>query len=250
MGNSLAMNNYCVYVHTNKQNGMRYVGITSQEPETRWSSGYGYYKQEHFFRAIKKYGWRGFEHEVVASDLSLEEAAREEQRLIALYNTTDKRFGYNKSIGGEAGAKGVIVSDKERKRRSETLKQLWQRESFRKSVDQARRRTVSEETRQKMSFAQKGHTVSDETRRKLSEAKKGVPLGKRTPKQIQHMKEHHAGGAEKSPVVCLETGVFYESINDAVRATGINKKGISGCCRKVKHYNTAGGYHWDFAEVK
>jgi hypothetical protein len=61
------------------------------------------------------------------------------------------------------------------------------------------------------------------------------------------MKESHAGGAEKTAVICIDTNERFESINDAARAKGINKKGISGCCRNVPHYNTAGGYHWKFA---
>lgn len=48
-------NNYCVYMHENKINNKKYIGITLQKPETRWAKGKGYLKNEHFTNAIKKY---------------------------------------------------------------------------------------------------------------------------------------------------------------------------------------------------
>ena len=87
---------------------------------------------------------------------------------------------------------------------------------------------------------------SKESKQLISERRKGKGRVKRTPEQIEHMTVSHSGGADARPVFCVEENKVFKSINDASRATGINKKGISGCCRNVKHYNTAGGYHWRF----
>ena len=242
------MSSYTVYVHTNKVNGMKYVGITGQDPKARWAHGYGYHKQSHFFNAIKHYGWDGFTHEIVATGLSLKEAATEEERLISLYKTTNRQFGYNKSTGGEAGARGVELSAENRAKRSETLKRLWENPAFRE-----RRRVATielnkrKDIREKRSAASMGRSLTQETREKISEHRRGVKPPPFSDEHRAKMREHHAGGVAKSPVICIETGKTYASINDASRATGINKKGISGCCRKVEHYNTAGGYHWEFA---
>lgn len=48
---------FFVYVHTNKINNKKYVGITSKErPELRWGkNGYGYANSV-FYNAIVKYG--------------------------------------------------------------------------------------------------------------------------------------------------------------------------------------------------
>lgn len=133
---------YFVYVHVSPSN-KRYVGITSQtKPEWRWSyEGRGYESNEHFWRSINKYGWDNFEHLVVASNLTKEEACALEQKLIAEYNTTDSRFGYNHTSGGEHGI-------------------------------------PSSETLNKLSKIRKGKSFSEEHKRHLSESMKGKKHGK------------------------------------------------------------------------
>jgi len=95
--------NYTVYIHINKTNGKVYVGITSQSVKVRWSDGSGYKPNKHFHSAIEKYGWDGFYHIVFRTQLSKEEAASMEQRLIASYKANDPSYGYNNSKGGEGG---------------------------------------------------------------------------------------------------------------------------------------------------
>lgn len=96
-----ADNTYCVYMHKNKINGKGYIGITGASPERRWKNGYGYFKNEHFYRAIQKYGWDNFEHTILHDGLSKEEAAKIEIDLIKKYNLTDPNLGYNYSRGGD-----------------------------------------------------------------------------------------------------------------------------------------------------
>lgn len=96
---------YTVYKHTNKLNGKIYIGQTCQKTRIRWGYGGGYRKNLHFYAAIKKYGWNNFEHEVIQSGLSKQEADFLEIELIAEYKTTDSRFGYNIAIGGASGAR-------------------------------------------------------------------------------------------------------------------------------------------------
>lgn len=45
------------------------------------------------------------------------------------------------------------------------------------------------------------------------------------------------------PVMCIETGIVYESANEAYRQTGIRAESIRLLCM-----NSAGGYHWKYAE--
>ena len=96
-------NNYSVYVHTNKHNNKKYVGLTKKRPKDRWQRGNGYTHSIYFYSAIQKYGWDGFYHDVVADCLSKEEASTLERELIKEYKTTNRIYGYNLNQGGFVG---------------------------------------------------------------------------------------------------------------------------------------------------
>ena len=138
------MSSYCVYKHTSPS-GKVYIGITGQSPERRWQNGYGYRLNEYFFRAILKYGWDNFQHEILLDGLSKEAACAAEVALIASHNSTDPSRGYNIAHGGEHSS-------------------------------------PTEETRQKISIKNKGRKpytygkhLSPEHRRKISENYAGGP---------------------------------------------------------------------------
>ena len=97
------INVWCVYQHTNTQNGKAYVGITCQPPNKRWNNGKGYLQNKKFSQAIDKYGWNNFSHTIIADGLSKEDALSLEKKLIA--NLTLVENGYNNRICGGSGAK-------------------------------------------------------------------------------------------------------------------------------------------------
>ena len=91
---------YTVYIHINKINNKKYIGITRQNPMVRWANGEGYRTQP-FYHAIQEYGWDGFEHLILYENLTYEEACEIEKELISEYDTNDRNYGYNVSKGGE-----------------------------------------------------------------------------------------------------------------------------------------------------
>lgn len=94
------MGNYSVYIHENKKNGKKYVGMTSQKPERRWGrEGCQYQNNNNFSADIAKHGWDSFSHVIVASGLTFEQAMAMESALIKKYNTRDSLYGYNKYSG-------------------------------------------------------------------------------------------------------------------------------------------------------
>lgn len=94
-------NIFKIYIHRNKTNNKVYIGQTCQALEKRWGKGSGYIHNPYFYSAINKYGWDNFEHIVWADNLTQDEANFIEKRLIVLFNTTDRRFGYNCRSGGD-----------------------------------------------------------------------------------------------------------------------------------------------------
>lgn len=100
MNSQLSSNNYLVYKHT-APNGKVYIGITHGNPLDRWKGGWGYETQAYFWRAIVKYGWINFKHEILFEHLSEKEAKLKEVELIKEYKSTDINYGYNIDLGGD-----------------------------------------------------------------------------------------------------------------------------------------------------
>ena len=139
--------NWCVYMHENRKNGKKYIGITSQKPTHRWSNGHGYSRCPIFYAAIKKYGWDCFRHEILFTNLSQDEAEKIEIDLIAKYKTNDPKYGYNLASGGSVNA------------------------GF----------TRSEDFKRKLRGSKMGHPVSQEQRKNHSKKMKGRFAGAKNP---------------------------------------------------------------------
>lgn len=87
-------NGYVIYMHTNKINNKKYIGI-SKNYERRWGNGYGYINNTLFYKDIEQYGWDNFEHEIIEENLCKVDALILESRLIKQYKTDNIEFGYN-----------------------------------------------------------------------------------------------------------------------------------------------------------
>ena len=92
-------NNFKVYSHTNKVTGVTYIGITKRDPEVRWAKGHGYKNNPYFWKAIVKYGWDNFHHNILYTNLSKEEALGIEHSLITQYKA--QNLSYNISDGND-----------------------------------------------------------------------------------------------------------------------------------------------------
>ena len=213
------LGNYCVYKHVSPS-GKIYIGITGKNPIHRWNGGNGYKSNTHFWRAICKYGWDSFQHEIIIDSLSKSDAAKLEKELIKLYKSNDQKYGYNITDGGETN---ILPAS--------SLK--------------------------KISEANKGHTVSDETRKRMSESRK--QLLKRNPRLVatrcgskmtaEHKEKFLLAGQRsiKKQIQCIETGIIYESLTAACKSVGVNIT----CLSEMLHgkQKSAGGYTWRFVEV-
>ena len=97
---------FVVYRHI-APNGKSYIGITKQDAERRFQNGNGYKTQTAFWRAIKKYGWENFQHEVLEEELTEKEASEKEDYYIRNVFNSFVPNGYNVAEGGATGKKLV-----------------------------------------------------------------------------------------------------------------------------------------------
>ena len=224
------MKKYCVYCHTNKINEKKYIGITSQKPERRWNNGEGYKNNVYFYRAIQKYGWHNFTHEILYTDLTKEDAENLEIKLIKEYETRFNEKGYNIESGGNV------------------------------------QKDVALETRRKISEKKTGFRHSEESKKKMSESRKGKesPLkGKKRPVEV--IEKIRAVNIGREPwnkgrpwtdderakcggkaVVCVELKKVYRTAHEAGKDLDLDFSSICKCVKgKAK---TVGGYHWILAE--
>ena len=237
------MRKYIVYKHT-APNQKVYIGITCKNPIYRWNNGKGYIQNNHFYKAILKYGWDNIKHEILFTGLTKEQACKKEIELIALYNSNQSKYGYNHSMGGESGSLGVKRTEETRKKMSQARKGI----------------KLSAETKRKLSDINKGKQpwnkgkhLSEEYRKKLSEAKKGKHLGgakkgKTSNRKGVHlteetkikMSEAHKNGKQCKAIVCIETGQIFKSGVEASKVLGLSRSGI---CYVLKGlYKQVGGY--------
>lgn len=230
---------YKVYMHT-FPNGKRYIGITSQSLTRRWRiNGCGYEGQP-VYAAILKYGWENIRHEILASDLSKDQAEQKEIEMIKAYDSTSHRNGYNIKEGGNTS----LLSEETKKKLSIKAKG---RMAGAKHWNYGKH--WSDEVKQKLSIAHQGKKMSEELRQKLSVKNRGInnPMyGVKMTKEHKKKLQAACVKATSKAVRCIETGVVYKSAAEARRKTGILANMISYCCRKKGYYKTAGGYHWEF----
>lgn len=133
---------FCIYVITHKQSGKCYVGQTRQRLVRRWGlhksrmrKGYPY----HLYCAMRKYGENAFDVIEITTVDDQVDASDLERLWIVCLRTTDSRFGYNNTYGGEGFGKktkesiekhrqkivGKKHAEETKRRRSESLEIAW-----------------------------------------------------------------------------------------------------------------------------
>lgn len=158
------MSQYTVYKSVCLVNGKVYFGITSGTLRNRarkhvWEANHKAVFRFHL--AIRKHGSGNFRWETVAVVDSWDEACRLEIDLIRQCGTRNPLVGYNDTDGGQ-GRFGKKASE-------ETKKKM--------SLAQRRRGPMSEAQREKLRLAWKSRPLTtDLTRLKMSQSRKGKPM--------------------------------------------------------------------------
>lgn len=229
-------------MHQNITNRKRYIGITSCEPKVRWKKGFGYSERLPIGRAFRKYGWDGFTHHILATGLTEQEAKKMETQLISDYQTQNPKLGYNITSGGD-GVSGWHPT-------KETRRKIG--EAQRGKCGEKNSNYGHKWTAEKRSDASKRmKNISDERKKKLSDAAK-KRTGNKNPfygKTHTDATKERIAQCRRKPVKMFDKNMLfireYPSMLEASKDTGINKSGISNCCRGVTQ--SSGGYIWQYS---
>ena len=223
------MDEYSLYIHTNKTNGKRYIGITKQDPEHRWGNGgVNYRESPHLYSAIQKYGWNNFEHEIRASGLTRDDACLLEKYYISNFKTQDNRFGYNIFEGGTAPSIPQDVREKMSRSMMGNKNCLG--------------RITSEETKRKISEAQKGRKLTEEHIQKLCKPKSiTYQCSEERRQRIIDAKK------DKKSIICVETEIVYPSIHECARQMNLSATAI--CAVLNGRHKSTGGYHFKYNDI-
>lgn len=243
------MNDYIVYIHISPSN-KRYIGITSQEPKKRWLNGHGYKRNKHFYSAIEKYGWDNFKHIIVARGLTEDEAKWLEIELIREWDSSNREYGYNVSLGGES-SNGYKHTEETKQKLSEINKgknSYWygkefsdeHKENLSKSHSGSNHsnygKHLSEKTKKKIKESNKGKIRSKETRQKISEYRKSENNSWRGKKHTEETKQKMSKSAsgknnsQATAVICITTNMVFDTATEGANYYNCSQH-IGDCCR-------------------
>jgi len=255
----------CIYLITNLINDKKYVGQTIyKNPNQRWSKHKYDTKRDSFcsiHMAMRKYRIENFKFEVIdESANNIDELNDLEEFYISFYDTF-KGHGYNSTSGGD----GYTFSDETKRKmsinRTGNLNPFYKLkhsdETKRKISEANKNKKVSTETRQKLSKANTGRKHSEEHKQKIKRSGKlngmyGVTHSEESKRKMSESSKgkfgilHH--NSKKVIQINKDTGeeiACWFSCADVQRELNINGSMISAVCKGKR--NQTGGYKWKYA---
>lgn len=228
-------NKFLIYMHTNLINDKKYIGLTKNNPIYRWNYGKGYKNCTLFYKAIQKYGWKNFKHEILFCNLTKEEAEMFEIELIKYYKSNNPNFGYNISSGGECGRFGCHLTQEHKEKISKANKGKTISPEHKKKISQANSgRHLSKKQKSNLSIKNKGcnnpmfgKTLTQEHRNKISQALRGKKSG------INNGMFGKCGilNVNSKKVICIETNQIFNSMSEAERELNLHQGHVSRICK-------------------
>jgi group I intron endonuclease len=186
-----------IYRVKNKISGKVYIGQTIHTLEKRKDTHLKSIEtgKSKFYRALKSYGVENFQWEVIDTATTKEELNQKEKNYIIEYNSIED--GYNMIEGGTGGYNEYAVIANRKKRKGKTYEEIYSskeiidnlKNNLRKniiehnkvygfnSIDKEKQREIARKGAYKL--VEMGYTHSEETKKKISDAQKGISFEER-----------------------------------------------------------------------
>lgn len=236
-----------IYCAKNIENNKVYIGQTTKKLETRVHQHFknaknnnrSSYKNSYFYNSIRKNGEDVFQWIVLYYAGNKELLNEAEKYYIKLLNSSNNRYGYNLTYGGESflnlteEAKerwrlSVVKSGKNRRGKPTKLKGIKRSEEFKKKISDSKKGTNMGEDNPFY-----GKHISEETREKI------IISNKKRSGEKHHFfnkthpnKDKHVGS--KNKIFCVENGKTYCSILEASKKLNIKRDTIYNSIKKHK----------------
>lgn len=154
-----------VYLLVNQVSGKCYVGQTRYHTlSQRWSPSLKKAPNAHLAAAIRKYGPQAFKQTIVAHASCQEELNLMERFWIAFFQSADRRYGYNKTFGGQPCQQ---FTKEIRAVLSRSIKRWW------RNLSAGERRMI----RLRQSLARSGQTIKGHP--PWNKGLRGIPSGRK-----------------------------------------------------------------------
>lgn len=214
---SVPLKNHYVYLHVKEDDGeVFYVG---KGVRYRWCISSS--RKTHWKNVARKHG---VICKIAANNLTADEALILEKKLIAAYGRLDQGTGclVNLTDGGD----GIV-------------NYVWTDEHKRKISEAHIGKRHTEEFKQMLSALYSGRTLSEETKAKISKARSGIPM---TQKQREAFDNRINPLSRK--ILCIQTGIVYDSLTDAAKAVGLTATEVSKVCKGKR--KSRKGFSWKY----
>lgn len=243
--------NNCIYMYTNKTNNKKYIGQTKDfyiRHKRHLSSSYGKDGSTNtpFHQAIRKYGINNFEIEILIKNLKSQKEMNDYEIFFIEKHSTLSNYGWGYNIAGGGHTYPLLGKT------DEEIKIIREKQS--KSMQgRFKGKTVSDETRLKISLAHKGNKKTEEHRLKCSinarfRGVKGAdhPLSKKFVRFTNLERPCNVAIYHSSNDAERENNKFSTSMIVAVSKYWHNPERYIE--EKGRARKTCGGYHWMYLD--